>query len=120
MAAQLARWALRLLGPCRLRSCPALSFETLVTFLWYDVVTGGGSRTVGWQGPLPRVATLSLPAASFLLRLAEPRSKDIVAKITYAYSARGLLTSLLLVDCHYPRYRTGRGHCPGERGLGRP
>src|SRR5215212_853257 len=70
MAAQLARWALRLLGPCRLRSCPALSFETLVTFLWYDVVTGGGSRTVGRQGPLPRVATLSLPAASScLLRL---------------------------------------------------
>jgi hypothetical protein len=69
------------------------SFETLVTFLWYDVVTGGGSRTVGRHGPLPRVTTLSLPAASFLLRLwvqkgAEPQSK-FVAIITCAARARG-------------------------------
>src|SRR5215210_8393806 len=94
MVAQLARWALRLLGSCRLRSCPALSFETFVTFLWYDVITGGGSRTVGRQGPLPRVATLSLPAASScLLRLwvpkgAEPQFK-FVAIITCAGRARG-------------------------------
>src|SRR5215217_6265549 len=94
MVAQLARGALRLLGPCRLRSCSALSFKTFVTFLWYDEITGRGSKTVGRQGPLPRVATLSLPAASScLLRLwvpkgAEPQSK-FVAIITCAGRARG-------------------------------
>ncbi len=65
------------------------------------MVTGGGSRTVGRHGPLPRVTTLSLPAASFLLRLwvqkgAEPQSK-FVAIITCAARARGLLSSLVVI-----------------------
>jgi len=49
-----------------------------------------------------------------------PGPKGIVAIITYADSARGLLTSLLLVDRYYPRYRMGRGLSTVVKGLGRP
>src|SRR5918994_1217718 len=36
-------------------------FDTLVTFLWYDLAISGGlrSRSVGWGTSLPRVTTLS-------------------------------------------------------------
>src|ERR687890_1917664 len=36
-------------------------FDTLVTFLWYDLVISGGLRSVGWGTSLPRVTTLSFP-----------------------------------------------------------
>ena len=36
-------------------------FDTLVTFLWYDLLISGGLRSVGWGTSLPRVTTLSFP-----------------------------------------------------------
>jgi hypothetical protein len=36
-------------------------FDTLVTFLWYDLAISGGLRSVGWGTSLPRVTTLSFP-----------------------------------------------------------
>jgi hypothetical protein len=49
--------SVREMGPIHLR------FETLVTLLWYDLVTGGGLRSVGW-GDFPSTSDYSiLPVA---------------------------------------------------------